>query len=434
MNLASEKKRKVALGSGRSYTSKSTTSRRGPTEFSSRSPMAAKRSTIRPFKKEKPRARFNCDVYKPPVGLSKDKCLEKYAKNNLAVVCNPWFETEFPKYPDGKAQWSIGRKFRFAEEIRSTTEGTFLIALFAGVNNWALAIQPGKPKEETYKLLSNHVTEGGIQFDSTYIEAPEGSMEDNTRMTLIPTDKSYESWRPVSVGLRLKCLNTDEEDGGWWEAIRTSRDKVFRDMGFMFRYPNVTSNTHPSKKTYNGNISLTIGNVRKDANEDKADWANIPSYCTGKVTHLQFYDFQLNYIREDNDFIRLGPTELIKGVAEHFVEYPDLIQTDQYVSDTVVVHKTFNEEDHQVWENERPREMLVADCMDVILIRIHGQKETKIFMEGVYNQEVLVPQEGTYSTYQTPTMAKRETLEKIVKARNDNFLLPYQKTRRSGGR
>ncbi len=375
------------------------------------------------FNREPATTHWSCDPYKAPVGMTKDKCAESQAKKNLAVVCNPWYPTETPKYPDGKAQWSIGRKFRFTSEIRSNPSGEVLLMLFPGVNNYCCAIRSQTSMEGAtqYQLLANHVAETGITFKVT--QTVNG---DTRRYVLSPEDKSFESWRPVSLGLRLKCLNTDEEDGGWWESIRTTSDKVFRGFGIAVA-TGIQGGT-ASKKTFNGNVLPKFNTVLRQSHERQSDWANNPSYTTGKLTHLGFYDFQLNYIREDNDFIRLSTLDLQKFKVEYFTEYPSDNTVD---SMGLGYQEDADTSEAQVWHTSRPREVMVAESMDIILIRIHGTKETKLFTDSVYNQEVLVPQEGAYSTYQTPTLSRRDTLEKIVRVRNEEYLLPYQSTRRA---
>ncbi len=381
------------------------------------------------------KTKYSCDAYTPPVSAKRDPCTERYAKTNLNVVCNPWFPTEQPKYPDGKAQWSIGRKFRFGEEVRPFDYGNCLIMLFPGMNNFAFAVsrnadRPDKGTEQMF-VISNHTAEAGIAM-ITSVE----NNQDNTqrKYTLTPIERSYESWRPVSVGMRLKSLNTDDNDEGWWEAIRTSRDKIFKDTGYVVRdvLPGGATPTNPSKKVYPGNILPSLKNLKRDLTEADADWMNVPSYCTGRLTHLQFYDFQLNMIREDNDFIPIRPVETITKTedlakkVQPFYEYPN---KDNPIDDMKVAVDS-RDAATRAHEYTEAKEVLLAESMDVIMVRIHGTKNTKLFMETVMNQEVLVPQEGSYSSYQTPTMAKRDVLKKIITIRNKKYLLPYQRTRR----
>lgn len=423
-------------GKGDVYKNRSQTSRPGP---NSDDPLVQAAKVCLPQKRG--RKVVNVDTYQAPAGLHRDPCAEKIAKMNLQVVCNPWMEVDQPKFPDGKAQWSVGRKFRFAEEVKPFNKGEMLIALFAAVNNfaWAVSLRPTvpgavvpSPIQQSMVVLSNHTAEAGIEFQVTYTAPTDGN---ESVLDIEPAEKSYMAWRPVSVGLRMRSLNTDDEDEGWWEAIRTTRESVIGRWGPVV--PNngqpVTNNDYESKKTHMCNILPLRPGV--DFLEQNVDWSSNPTFCTGKLTHLQHYDFQLNFVREDNEFIPLEHRQLRGNLnLRAFKEFPNQDLQSFVRGKYVLNHPIFTADDRVAMDPMKPetwlRRYLISDAMDVILIRVHSSPKARLYMESVMNQEVLVPHTGAFSQYMTPTAPKRDTLSEIIRARNDNYLLPYQRTRR----
>lgn len=321
-----------------------------------------------------------CGDFEPPVKKAKNQCEEKVLDTFLAVVCNPWQEHENPKFPDGRAQYSVGRRHVNAEEVKYTSvpdgrtdqlsdKETSLIVLFAGINNHCVMVQEmdcatdlkgsmttqdaymGQLDSYVGALLSNHYSKTGVAFnsdikmldaDQSYI--PEVALH-RRLATLTPTSASFKAWRPVSVGLRIKCLNNETEDGGWFEAIRTSRNLLTdlsgsgklngNPFGVAFQHdfytkkvtwdltddniasvlPGVTA-TDKSKKITAGNLLPSIGFISRNTHEDLSDWGAHQSYCQGKITDLDCVEFQLNCVKKANEFIPIRPIQMYNAWPE----------------------------------------------------------------------------------------------------------------------
>jgi len=200
----------------------------------------------------------DCGAYEPPVKKQKpSSCETDLVKKDLGIVCNPFDDHANPKYPDGLAQWSVGKHHVNAEEIKfpknktdgepehNTFSDTVVVVLFAGVNNHCVVMQDYTASDsnptgqyeatETSLILNNHVAKGGIEYKTEVNKTKiiGGAMDesdlDTRYVTVTPTDENFVAWRPVSCAMRITGLNNGTEDGGWWEAVRVDKNLLSRD-------------------------------------------------------------------------------------------------------------------------------------------------------------------------------------------------------------
>lgn len=478
--------------------------------------------------------------YEPPVKKRRDECKENVLRDMLAVVCNPWEQVDSPKFPDGKANFSVGKRHLNAEEVKFPDEETFpgetdddanmetvVVALFAGINNHCVvfksfndvdevSVQTGPTSDRSVAgqiltdmgnlILSNHIAKTGVPFSTRFpgLTPGEDIKNDNTfkdtydirgklnpfhmRLALLePENRSYSHWRPVSVGMRIKSLANETDDGGWWEAIRSSRNlitdrssDVFIHTGATFGVAMQTHNkaeeiddnfipiredavaagirpfavTKQAKKVANGNILPQPEFTRRNAYESTSDWGSDPSYCQGKISDLECMEFQLNCIRKDNDFLPVDtvqifdgvPTWFAEGVTPNWVKYMNIVsprrQYGKLYHDTgksmIGPHLTqiqdiyglpkVKHQDNQ----DRSVENLFSDAFDVILVRIHGTNaKTKLFIESICNREYALPSSGPYSEWSTPSFMDTKRLYEVIDYRNDRYLRPVQRLRKA---
>lgn len=452
----------------------------------------------------------SCYSYNPPAKRQKNECVEQLIRNQLAVVCNPWEEVDDPRFPDGKAQFSIGKRHANSEELkipelpkniseRSKTgdfPGSVVIALFAGVNNHCVAVQLGGNNGNKSKfteidtlsevVLSNHIAKTGISYVTDYPGLPAGTaMSDLPRpgtttntgdykvpfvgntARLLPESQAYTHWRPVSVGLRLKCLNNETEDGGWWEAIRTNRNLVTdrsatsfmegRPWGVAMQTHNKPTTTitqtpfvvEQSQKVANGNLLPFPEWTRQQIAEASSDWGGNQSYCQGKLTDLACMEFQLNCIRRDNDFKQVRAINFYdanyswfqEGNDKNWVEMMNVITPNRTWSTQVnnslgeTINANLGYDSYNV--NTKHQDLastvhdLYSEAFDIIFIRIHGNPgKTKLFLESVCNREYMLPSSGTYAEWQTPAFMDTDKLYDIIDYRNARYLRPVQRLRK----
>lgn len=100
----------------------------------------------------------------------KGPCDNEEARRQLEVTRDPFsLATTEPKYPDGKAQWSMGIKLQKSTEIRDIH--TAVVILFPGATNWMVAHEIGK-REYTVNLPEKD----SVAFDEAWV--PDQWLED----------------------------------------------------------------------------------------------------------------------------------------------------------------------------------------------------------------------------------------------------------------
>lgn len=280
--------------------------------------------------------------------LSSSKCDNTVAKMQLKMMQDPFTATSTqPKYPDGKAQWSIGVKFQQCTEVKAHQ---FLIALFPGVSNWCVAFDFVNVKDDQgefqkrVRILTNHNNRErphGVSYDvkplPDTITDIDGKPvngtdppEDFTFKWRLNETVPYNSWRPCFLGLRLQSVTPKEEDNGTFETFRYTREAFLEGMGCYHRgKPGSTDEDTIWKKGQN--VTLNNGNLLPlqeffeqyvEKEKDRV-WEAQPSYSYNTISTLGNYTFQLNHIRDENSFVRLRESDVRDGGGQLW-HLPDL--------------------------------------------------------------------------------------------------------------
>lgn len=105
------------------------------------------------------------------------------------------------------------------------------------------------------------------------------------RDNIIGNVGNIDQWRLVSTGLRLGCINGSETLNGWFEAVR------------------MTSPDYGSGANFEtGELPADVeGNILNETN-----WANHPSYVTGRLRDLSKHTFYLQPVKDTFDFVAGG--------------------------------------------------------------------------------------------------------------------------------
>lgn len=209
--------------------------------------------------------------------------------NQLYVFHDPFSgKTTQPKIPDGKTTHSLGFTTECVEEIAcspTNATNTVHMILFPGMANCLLAFgetnqssaYAGGAARNFY--LPSFSVSNGIDWTSVIPAGGTVGQIDN-----------YSYWRNVSVGLKLKLLNSVEEDDGWWEAVRL-RPELKGDQWWL------TTAGNDSFRTNNG-IIAPVGLANDMAN---VELANDPSFATGLLRDLHRVQFELHGITDHHD-------------------------------------------------------------------------------------------------------------------------------------
>lgn len=169
-----------------------------------------------------------------------------------------------PKLLDGKVARSSGIRLRATGEITCNGAGSTYIALFPGASNvlcWRVDNDPAVP-EVTPTPFQGHL-------DSETDRA-------NVKQT-----------RTVGTALRLSLVNSADQNEGYWEAARVPTCA----LDFQFTEPDPMGNPGVT----NSAAYMTMGNI---------DLSNHQTYLTGKLRDIHRYQFKLNAIDNDIDFLR----------------------------------------------------------------------------------------------------------------------------------
>lgn len=396
-------------------------------------------------------------VYK---GSSNMGASSTYGDRVMSTLYNPFsIKNNTPKYPDGLASHSIGRKQQFASECFGYK---MVICLFPGSTNWCFAYGTDVTDASNLDpvLIANH----GDNRTFTIGQYTRTPTEDPNDPTINTTDdwsltfkgNTYSAWRPVSYGLKIRCCNNDEMNDGWFEAIRVSRNHFLSQFGVVANILKAddsnTSLSEPSPadgRVYNptvwrGNV-LPLNNLA-DMLLHSNTWHRIPTYCTGELKDIGDYMFQLNQEKHENDFIKVKPlngnvwavSNLIKMARWNFttgvdprliVPYANSI----YETTKLQVMSPVQAVDDSTVGNNKQEEFFevtktfVADTMDMILVRIHGIKTaTRIMLHSVANIELLCGELSELAQYMSVAYSHKDELQRFLDFRNSNYKLPLQ--------
>ncbi len=277
-----------------------------------------------------------CDL-----SYSPGRCENEVAETQLKLIEDPFIaSTVQPKYPDGKAQWSIGVKYQKATEIRSHK---FFVVLFPGVNNWCMCFDYVKNYESGIELpalycrmLANHHSENrphavSYNVNTAVVNSEDGSIANNGdtmprtwHWTWSPTTETpYNSWRPVYCAMRIQNVANKETDNGMFQCFRTTRDGAME----MFGYARELNKNIPKKKKndttfINGNLT-PMGNYFQPLIDGIREYEAQPSYSYNNFASFTHYTFQLNHMREENHFLKLRDASMSASQSmKRFYRWP----------------------------------------------------------------------------------------------------------------
>lgn len=310
-----------------------------------------------------------------------------------------------PKIPDGKISESLGFQTQAVGEFTClnadtpvTGDGIMHLLLMPG-QNCALVAQ-GDLKGQ-YPFLNPALTaftapdtklrcvgfEGSnnIQFNGTNGTGGNITFEDN-----------YAYMRYVSCGLRLSLLNPQEEDDGWWEAVRIKEPINTEKWGILC----VDNQQNTLKGTVAPQDLLTEYSATNFVNEN--------SYTTGLLRDLHLRTFTLQGVKDEHDF-------------EQQMTVLDL-DAEDIVSETQGAAGVSRRFGNGRTDVERLINQWVDNSFDMVYIRIHGRatgNSSRLHYNVVANQEIVFPATAKESRFHTANNAVGNIGDHIS-ARNSN--------------
>lgn len=329
----------------------------------------------------------------------------------LATLYNPFsHKNHQPKWPDGKCQFSIGRKHQAASEVAVSD---CVVALFPGAINWCLVLNKDG---DNYNVEANHTSSLSIHY-----------LMRNLATTLayqwyIPDESHFSAWRPVSYAMTIRNINNDENNDGWFEAIRTPRNAFLAEMGLTAPSDNqdTTPIFHP------GSILPSTNLCNKWMLTNR--WTDQPTYVTGKLKDIGNYVFQLNHQKRNNDFLKFRTLNLPVTAVQTPADNTYRIRDDADNTVASYVLKDINAvEDPEIYHNDQLQDSLYHDCLDVIIVRIHGiplaGDGTKLLIHSVANMEFLVDENSEFAQYTSSSYPAYQGLNTYL-----DYRLKFNKT------
>lgn len=294
-------------------------------------------------------------------------------QSHLAVMRNAFSTaTTAPKIPDGKCSHSVGQRNAFSF-TKSSKEGRITIIL-----------EPSLPvpllcSVDTVTTSSNIQT--SINNKQLCLQTPNvlAGVFSGTK-----DKQSLDRYRIVSQGMRVTPINNSESNNGWFEAIRVA--STF-DRKYLAAYepdgtvvptaPTTTTTTTPAATQGDsgmevdtdtpadyGGFGLAVGAEGNLINED--NWANHPSYVTGRLRDLGKHYFGLQCIGDrDPSFFTddqsSGSMLFDQNFDVIFLRIYSTAATDSSIQTAVHIHAVQNVEG--MYDSQSPMSRFQSTCL-----------------------------------------------------------------------
>lgn len=334
---------------------------------------------------------------------------------HVQSLVNP-FDTKNgqPKWPDGLATYSIGRRHQLTSEIYCEN---FYVLLFPGAINWCVAFAP---VEDRVELHANHTANISInyEFNETGEELPGAT---DALYEYHTAHDSFSHWRNVTTAVHMQVINTTDANEGWFRAVRINRQREFQTFfdviaGYGSQYGN---GNHVMQTPH-----LHVGGLLPSTNlinKLQLMFQSEPSFCCGELQDIHNAVFQLNMIKENNEFKKLKTETVLAKLPKKAIYKRD---------DPVSLSENWAAEFEYGkiganFKNERSEWGFLSDNKDIILVQILGGPNTKILLHSVNNQEFLVPDNSQLTQYNTPCQYDREGLNRYNDNRSNYHKYPY---------
>lgn len=332
-----------------------------------------------------------------------------------------------PKWPDGLAHQSIGRRHQATSEV---TLDDYTVVLFPGTINWCLVLKPtGDIPTGHTQIWANHST--NISFAYAFLNTTVEGGDQASVSWEVGLD-GFVKWRPVAYAMHTQLLNTSDRNEGWYEAVRVDKNSflkkwcVFGGVGSELgngNYIKGTPHFHMGGSCPDHALASLMHSSRL--------WNREPTYVTGELQDLHNAIFQLNTVKENNVFKKLSAF----AFEGPFWKLNDVYQRDDLLpNDQVGLFKPHdNFLDAEAAPTPRLRdipdnwvmEQILADSFDVIVLRVHGVEGTKLLLHSVANFEFLCAENGQMSQYATECDNNKRQLENYLWTRNSRFKYPF---------
>lgn len=410
-----------------------------------------------------------------------------FKEKTLALLYNPFsIKSNHPKWPDGLATFSIGHKKQNATELYGNNH---MFALYPGQLSWChgvaydARIAPNDNfvhlnRDYSNTLLLHGVTENcnsGPDFNMYRVL----NSDIPNAFAWTYADEDYTAWRPVSYGMKIRCCNTDDENEGWYEAIRLDMEYFrgkFGVFGLMHRMPvgvrkgtieachheSLLDTTHAGyvaqKKAAqpyfkSGMTAMTDRAVRHFMHD--MDWYRFPTYACGSFKDIGDVMFQLNPTKEDNSFIKTRNVTIDRASCWECGVWANMYDAvnpklnnyqwkNLYFFDAnnpswgrlandgasdmnamELIHPRTEVDPIQAYQVGDFTDTFMGRAFDVVLVRVHGTENTRTMVHTSGCTEHLVGDNVKETRHMTVAYKCKEALDRFVDFRITKCKLAY---------
>jgi len=359
------------------------------------------------------------------------------SNQHVTSLINPFESSNGqPKWPDGLATFSIGRRHQLTSEIYNPD---FYIVIFPGAINWCVAfdIRTGTGQagfnEPTGTITTANRTNPGVWANhsaniSINYEFNEKVARDTyDEFALEVAHDAFSSWRNVATACHLQIINTTDSNEGWFKATRLTRtreDQKLFDvvMGKGSAYGN---GNHILETPHFHTGGLVPSQYFLENIEDF--FLDQPSLVTGELQDIHNAVFQLNETKERNEFTDLRTTYVLQPKDTERKLFKRDKELDFVKKEFFAVHNDPNNRyiRNANYKNSRSEFDLLSDSKDMILIHVVGGAQTKVLIHSVNNQEFLVSDNSQLAQYVTPCQYDKVGLQRYNQKRNFYHKYPY---------
>jgi hypothetical protein len=325
-------------------------------------------------------------------------------------VFNPFSNaTQQPKFPDGEMNHSLSRRLK----------NTKAVEMAIGATNGVMhcLIIPSLGVLACFRNSNSDKSVGAAPIN--VLGAPNQTVGFNlinrgagTSQFINPLG-SIENYRIVSQGMRLTQINNEEENDGWYEAVRLPSEN---NPEYYKSWPMADAFITDATVVDGENMCFVPTEAYWDSVSTLA-LPELPGYHSGQLKDLKNIEFKLQH-----QFGCCKPNQL-KVITGTDGDWVRSTAAGGYAAGQVCTLDPSN-------DGIEIQRMAVCNNLDAIYIRIYGRTtgtRSKFIVEGMQNVEFQFNPASDLATFMTPNQ-KDPKLEMEIDSSNDN---PSTKHRRS---
>lgn len=330
-----------------------------------------------------------------PKKVSRSPVKGSAATSHHAVMRMPFSTaTAQPKIPDGKVATSLSRRLQKVVQIQNAVGSETVDIVMVP----ALGV--------CGSIYGSTNPQGGRSYECIGFSGQTVGLSgtDLSTQTRVNNNSAISDWRIVSQGMKFQLNQTEEENDGWFEAVRFS---ARIDYGLW-----VLANLNNALNQ--GSMGLFPGDGFKTALLDNlaANMVEHPGYTTGLLKDIHKHEFKLNPKTQSVDFKPMKSTYSTVDAGGATIGTWDNIDKElEFTNFVPETQELFND--------------LLDHDYDMIFLRLHCRANngsnsagSKLIMNAIQNIEFCFAPESDLSAFQTPN-TKHKTTEHVVDSLND---------------